>query len=108
MNAESYNIGMYFVFFLLYIAVGIVIGVKTSNELGKYSPPTSTSDELNDITLDMNTRLITLYSREIGTFFGFVWPITIVFFLSLDLGHYLYFALIYNGNEEDRIASWLV
>jgi hypothetical protein len=49
-----------------------------------------------------------LYHNEIGTFFGFIWPITIVFFLSLDLGHYLYFALIYNGNEEDRIASWLV
>ena len=108
MNAEFYNTGMYFVFFLLYIAVGIIIGMKASSELEKYSPPTSTSDELDDITLDMNTRLITLYHNEIGTFFGFIWPITIVFFLSLDLGHYLYFALIYNGNEEDRIASWLV
>lgn len=108
MMIAFYDTGMYFVFFLLYIAVGIVIGMKANSELEKYSPPTSTSDELNDINLDMNTRLITLYSREIGTFFGFVWPITIVFFLSLDLGHYLYFALIYNGNEEDRIASWLV
>jgi len=108
MNAEFYNTGMCFVFFLLYIAVGILIGMKANSELEQYSPPTSTSDELDDITLDMNTRLIKLYSREIGTFFGMVWPITIVFFLSLDLGHYLYFALIYNGNEEDRIASWLV
>lgn len=108
MNTEFYNTGMCFIFFLLYIAVGILIGIKASSELEQYSPPTSTSDELDDITLDMNTRLITLYSREIGTFFGMVWPITIVFFLSLDLGHYLYFALIYNGNEEDRIASWLV
>jgi hypothetical protein len=108
MSTEFYNIGMYFVFFLLYIAIGVAIGVKTSSGLETYSPPTSTSDELNDITLDMNTRLITLYSREIGTFFGFVWPITLVFFLALDLGHYIYFGLIYNGNEEDRIASWLV
>ena len=108
MNAEFYNTGMYFAFFILYIAVGVVICMKASSDLEKYSPPTSTYDELGDITLDMNTRLITLYSREIGMFFGLVWPIVIVFFLSLDLGHYLYFALIYNGNEEDRIASWLV
>lgn len=108
MNIESYNIGMFFVFFLLYIAVGIAIGVKASSEFENYSPPVSTSDELNDITLDMNTRLITLYHNEIGMFFGLVWPITIVFLLALDLGHYFYFALIYNGNEEDRIASWLV
>ena len=107
-SIETYNFGMYFIFFLLYIAVGVMVGLKTNKELAHYEPPSKTSDEVNDISLDLNTRFIRLYSSEIGLFFGLMWPIVIVFLLALDLGHYIYFALIYDGNEEDRIASWLV
>ena len=107
-SIEAYNFGMYFIFFALYILVGVFVGLKANKALSNYEPPTSTSDEVNNITLDSNTRFIRVYSSEIGTFFGLMWPITVVFLLPLDLGHYIYFALIYNGNEEDRIASWLV
>ena len=107
-SIEAYNFGMYFIFFALYILVGVLVGLKANKELSQYEPPTSTSDEISNITLDKNTRFIRVYSTEIGLFFGLMWPIVGVFLLALDLGHYVYFALIYNGNEEDRIASWLV
>ena len=107
-SIELYNFGMYLIFFALYILVGVMVGMKVNKELSYYEPPSKTSDDVSDITLDLNTRFIRVYSSEIGLFFGLMWPITVVFLLALDLGHYIYFALIYNGNEEDRIASWLV
>lgn len=91
------------VFITVYIIITIILSVKIRNELRGYKPTTSD----NNVTLDENSDVIWEKSTEIGVFLGSMWPILIVFFLSLDLGNTIYKNYIYNGNDEDRIASWL-
>ena len=106
MDIGSYNLGMFLFFYLCYIVIGLGLGIRMSQQLSTYEPVADNRGE--NISFDANTRIIRLYNREIGTFFGIMWPILLVFFLSVDLGLTIYYSFIYNGNEEDRIASWLV
>jgi hypothetical protein len=105
MDFTIYDIAACITFFLLYAAIAVVIGVAFHTRLEDRDD--ERVSETNPITYYENTRLMYVYKEEISTFFALVWPIVVIFLLSIDLGDSIYTNFIYNGNEEDRIASWL-
>ena len=105
MDFTFYNVAAAITFFILYAVSAILVGSGFYRQLGSES--VVGSDDVSTIESHENIRLMHVYRGEIATFFALVWPIAVIFLLSVDLGNSIYNSFIYNGNEEDRIASWL-
>ena len=108
MDFTVYDIAVCITFFITYIVIGVTLGAIVyeylrENEINK----DISAFETYTIEFHENLRLTKICRKEIAMFFGLVWPISVVFFLSIEFGEGIYFNYIYNGNDEDRIASWL-
>ena len=100
MTGEDF--GVILGFFSLYFVVAMFIIPQISETI-------KVEGEVTRINSTDNSYLQRKFSSYAGVFFGLMWPITVIFFLSLFFGkNIIYEELIYNGNEEDRIASWFI
>ena len=90
---------------ILYIGIGTFTKNVAYNNFNAYPCDMFSGEK---IIYMPNCRFVTYNSRLLSIVCGLLWVFLLAFNKGSELGEWIYDDLIIKGNEEDRIAPWVV